>query len=162
MPKHRPQIKLNMKSPLLIHNEINIHAPAAKVWDLLTNPEQTKKYMFGCEALSDWKTGSPLIWKMMHEGKEFIPVKGIIKNIIPEKLLIYTVIDPNSGIEDIPENYLDVTYELFEKEGSTLLEVTQGDYNQVADGERRYQESYNNGEGWNPILQQIKSLAESV
>jgi uncharacterized protein YndB with AHSA1/START domain len=149
-----------MKQPLLIHNEILIKAPASKVWDILTNPEHTKKYMFGCEALSDWKPGSPLIWKMMHEGKEFIPVKGKILNIVPDKLLRYTVFDPNSTMEDIPENYLTVTYELFEENGSTLLEVTQGDYNKVADGERRYKESYNNGEGWNPILVQIKKLAE--
>jgi uncharacterized protein YndB with AHSA1/START domain len=150
-----------MKEPLLIHNEIMIHAPASKVWDVLTNPEQTKKYMFGCEALSDWNAGSPLIWKMIYEGKDFIPVKGKIVEIIPGKFLSYTVIDPNSGIEDIPQNYLTVTYELFEKDGSTLLEVTQGDYNKVADGEKRYKESFNGGEGWNPILVEIKKVAES-
>lgn len=144
-----------------IENSITIKASAAKVWDLLTNPEQTKKYMFGCETVSDWKPGSPLLWKMMHEGKEFIPVKGNIVSIEPGRQLAYTVIDPHSGIEDIPENYLTVTYELQEKNSETLLRVTQGDYNTVADGEKRYQESYNNGEGWNPILVEIKKLAES-
>ncbi len=32
----------------------------------------------------------------------------------------------------------------------------------VGDGERRYKESNNNGEGWNPILVKIKDQIESV
>ena len=149
--------------PLTIVNTITINASAAKVWDALTNPEQTKKYMFGCETISDWKKGSTLIWKMLYEGKDFIPVKGHIVEIEPNKLLTYTVIDPNNpNIPDIPENYLSVTYLLEEKNNQTLLTVTQGDYNTVADGEKRYKESYNNGEGWNPILVQIKAILETA
>lgn len=148
--------------PLTIVNTITINVSADKVWDALTNPEQTKKYMFGCETISDWKKGSTLIWKMLYEGKDFIPVKGHIVEIEPNKLLVYTVIDPhNPNIPDIPENYLKVTYLLEEKNNQTLLTVTQGDYNTVADGEKRYKESYNNGEGWNPILVQIKSILEN-
>jgi uncharacterized protein YndB with AHSA1/START domain len=145
---------------LEIHNTVKINAPAYKVWDVLTNPEQTKKYMFGCETVSDWKPGSTLLWRMDYEGKDFVAVKGEIVAIEPGQLLKYTVIDPHSTIEDKPENYLTVTYELQEENGVTTLDVTQGDYSTVADGERRYAESYNNGEGWNPILVQIKSVAE--
>jgi len=47
-----------MKQPLLIKNTIVINAPASKVWDALVNPEQTKKYMFGCETICDWQPGS--------------------------------------------------------------------------------------------------------
>ena len=147
--------------PLFVKNTIAINAPASTVWDALTNPEQTRKYMFGCETVSDWKQGSSLEWKGNHEGKEMVFVKGIIADIIPEKLLAYTVIDPNSTIEDIPENYLTVTYDLKEQDEETILTVTQGDYSTVADSERRYNEAYNNGEGWNPISIQIKSLAEA-
>jgi len=147
--------------PLFVKNTIAINAPASIVWAALTNPEQTRKYMFGCETVSDWKQGSSLEWKGNHEGKEMVFVKGIIADIIPEKLLAYTVIDPNSTIEDIPENYLTVTYDLKEQDEETILTVTQGDYSTVADSERRYNEAYNNGEGWNPILIQIKSLAEA-
>jgi uncharacterized protein YndB with AHSA1/START domain len=146
-----------------IENTIKINAPAEKVWDALTNPEQTKKYMFGCEAISDWKPGSPLFWKMIYEGKDFIPVKGHVIECEPNKKLSYTVIDPtNKDIPDVPENYLTVTYELKEDaEGNTSLFVTQGDYLKVAQGEKRYNESYNNGEGWNPILVQIKKILEN-
>lgn len=145
---------------LFIRNNITINAPASKVWDALVNPEQTKRYMFGSEAISDWKVGSPLLWKGLYEGKEMIFVKGNIVDIKPERFLAYTVIDPNSTIEDIPENYLTVTYELIPQNGGTLFTVTQGDYSNVAEGERRFKDSSNNGEGWNPILVQIKKLVE--
>jgi uncharacterized protein YndB with AHSA1/START domain len=150
-----------MSTPLLITNTINITAQAAKVWDMLTNPEKTKLYMFGCETVSEWEIGSALLWQAVYEGKEMVFVKGNIVELIPNKLLSYTVFDPNSTMPDIPENYLTVTYALTEMDGSTQLTVTQGDYNKVAEGERRYQESYNGGEGWNPILVSIKQLLEA-
>ena len=149
-----------MSKELIIKNTIVINAPATKVWNALTNPEETKKYMFGCETVSDWKPGSTLLWKGSYEGKEMIFVKGHVVQINPPLILSYTVIDPNSTIADIPENYLTVTYNLTEENGKTTLTVTQGDYNKVGDGEKRYKDSYNNGEGWNQILVQIKKLVE--
>jgi uncharacterized protein YndB with AHSA1/START domain len=150
-----------MAQPLFVKNTVVINAPAATVWDALVNPEKTKQYMFGCETISDWRVGSTLLWKGQHEGKEMIFVKGHIVDIKPEQLLIYTTIDPNSAIDDASENYLTVTYALSTEKGQTTLTVTQGDYNIVAEGERRYKEAFNNGEGWNPILIEIKKLVES-
>jgi uncharacterized protein YndB with AHSA1/START domain len=160
-PHLSPNNKNDMQKPLIIRNEITIDAPASRVWDALVKPEQTKQYMFGCEALSDWNVGSELIWKGEYEGKEMIFVKGEVLEIEPEKLLRYTTIDPHSDINDVSENYLQVTYDLIPQGEKTLLKVSQGDYAAVADGERRYQDSYNNGEGWNPILVEIKKLVEA-
>lgn len=148
-----------MSNGLFVTNSITLNAPAAKVWDVLTNPAQTKKYMFGCETVSDWKKGSPLLWKLIHEGKELIAVKGTITEIQPGKRLVYTTIDPNSGIADIPENYLTVIYDLSTENGQTLLTVSQGDYSKVGDGEKRYNETVAGG-GWTPILVEIKKLVE--
>lgn len=150
-----------MQEPKFINNTITILASTKKVWNVLTHPEETKKYMFGCETVSDWNPGSELLWRGEYEGKPMVFVKGHIVEINPEKLLIYTVIDPNSNIDDLAENYLTVTYRLTEIEGNTILEVTQGDYSKVAEGERRYQEAFNSGEGWNPILIAIKGVAET-
>lgn len=146
---------------LNVTNEIFIAAPPAAVWDALTNPVQTKKYMFGCETVSDWQKGSPLTWEMMHEGKKFVAVKGTIQEIEPDSKLIYSTFDPHSAMADVPGNYLDVTYELEARDNGTQLRVTQGDFSKVADGERRYAEVHNNGDGWNPILVQIKNLLEN-
>jgi uncharacterized protein YndB with AHSA1/START domain len=151
-----------MSQPPLIKNTITILAPASKVWDALINPEQTKKYMFGCKTVSDWNVESLLEWKAEIDGKDMVFVTGHIERIEPEKILVYTVFDPNSTMENIPENYLTVTYQLIENEGQTKLNVTQGDYGKVAEGERRYNDAYNNGEGWNPILVEIKKIVESL
>lgn len=149
-----------MSQSLFVRNTITINASAAAVWDALVNPEQTRKYMFGCATVSDWKPGSSLEWKGEHEGKEMVFVKGTILEINPGKFLAYTTIDPHSNIDDVSENYLTVTYDLQAEDGHTVLTVTQGDYSKVAEGERRYKEAWNNGEGWNPILVQIKQLVE--
>jgi uncharacterized protein YndB with AHSA1/START domain len=150
-----------MSQPLIVTSTITIKAPATKVWDALTNPEQTKKYMFGCEALSDWKVGSPLIWKGNFNGVELVAVKGTILKIQPGKFLAYTTIDPNNpSMPDLPENYLTVTCELSEENGTTVLTATQGDYSTVADGENRYQHTVGGG-GWTPILEEIKKLVEA-
>lgn len=150
-----------MAEQLFIRNSITIDAPASKVWDALVNPEKTKQYMFGCETVSDWEVGSELLWQAEYEGKNMVYVKGEILDIQPEKLLVYTTIDPNSDIDDTSENYLRVTYELVSEGNQTILNVSQGDYATVADGEKRYQDSYNNGEGWNPILVEIEKLVEN-
>jgi uncharacterized protein YndB with AHSA1/START domain len=150
-----------MSQPLIVKNSITIHAPAAKVWNALTNPAETKKYMFGCEALSDWKEGSPLIWKGNFNGVELVAVKGTILKIRPGSYLEYTVIDPNNPkIPDLPENYLTVTCELVEQDGITTLTTTQGDYSTVAEGADRYKHTVDGG-GWDPILQAIKAQVEA-
>jgi len=148
---------------LVVKNSVKINASPLQVWDALTNPEQTKKYMFGCETVSDWKVGGPLLWRGSYEGKEMVFVKGNIVDIQPGKFLAYTTIDPNSAtVEDVPQNYVTVTYALTSENGNTVLTVTQGDFATVAEGEKRYQETFNNGEGWNPILIEIKKLVEST
>jgi uncharacterized protein YndB with AHSA1/START domain len=149
-----------MSNPLIVKNSITINAPAVKVWDALVNPEQTKEYMFGCETVSDWKPGSELLWRGNYEGQEMVFVKGNIVEIIPGKFLSYTTIDPNSGIADVPENYLTVTYDLKEENNETVLTAAQGDYSTVGDGEKRFRETLAGG-GWQPILDEIKKLVES-
>jgi uncharacterized protein YndB with AHSA1/START domain len=139
--------------------QITIKASTDKVWKALTDPAETKKYMFGCEALSDWKEGSPLIWKGDFNGVELIAVKGTILKIQPGKFLAYTAIDPNSTVPDLPENYLTVTCDLSEQDGQTVLAVTQGDYSTVADGDKRYQHTVDGG-GWSSVLDAIKKLIE--
>ena len=150
-----------MAEQLIVKNSIAINAPAAKVWDALINPEKTKEYMFGCETVSEWKVGSELLWRGQYEGQEMVFVKGEIVEIEPEKMLVYTTIDPNSDIEDTPENYVSVTYELVRQDDQTVLNVSQGDFSTVANGESRYKDAYNNGDGWNPILVEIKKLVEN-
>ena len=148
-----------MEKEMKVDNTVQIAAPIDKVWAALTEPEWTKKYMFNCAVDSDWKVGSPVLWKMEHEGKVIIPVKGHVEEIVPGRLLKYSVIDPNMGIPDVPENYLHVTYALSETKDGTVLTVTQDGYEHAARGKERYEEAVKAG-GWSSILAVIKELLE--
>jgi uncharacterized protein YndB with AHSA1/START domain len=141
---------------LEIRKSIEVDAPAATLWKILTDNQFIQQYMFGCYADTDWKVGSPLLWKGAADGKLY--VKGKIVAIDAPHRLAYTIIDPNSAMADIPSNYLTMTYTLKERgTKNSVLEVTQGDFAAVEDGEKRYQDSLGGGD---MILPAIKKLAE--
>jgi uncharacterized protein YndB with AHSA1/START domain len=148
-----------MPDSLIIQNSVTIDATPAIVWNALVNPEQTRQYMFGCEAVSDWTVGSPLLWRGLHEGREMVFVEGTITALDPETFLAYTAIDPHAASPDSPANCLLITYALSAENGKTNLTVTQGDYATVTDGPRRYREAMDAG-GWGSILLDIKALIE--
>jgi uncharacterized protein YndB with AHSA1/START domain len=143
---------------LEIRKSIEVDAPAATLWKILTDNQFIQQYMFGCYADTDWKVGSPLLWKGAADGKLY--VKGKIVAIDAPHRLAYTIIDPNSSMADIPSNYLTMTYTLKERgTNKSALEVTQGDFAAVEDGEKRYQDSLGGGD---MILPAIKKLAEGL
>jgi uncharacterized protein YndB with AHSA1/START domain len=45
-----------------------IDKPVANVWHALVTPETIKRYMFGATVVSDWKEGSPIVWKGEWQG----------------------------------------------------------------------------------------------
>ena len=140
-----------------IEAEQVINASPTQVWDLLTNPERTPAYMFGCTVLCDWQVGSPMIWRGQADGVDYI--KGSLVGLEPEKKLAFTVFDPLASYPDVPENYLTVTYTLSLVDGGTHLHVRQGDYALVAEGAKRYEDTQAQG-GWSAVLKKIKELAE--
>lgn len=144
-------------SPLVIKKSIQINAPVSSVWKVLTKPEFTKLYMFGCEAVSNWEEGSTIEWKGFEDQKETVFVKGKILKVQPEKLLIYSTFDPQGGLPDIPENYLSVTYQLSHNNGHTKLTVIHGDFSLVTEGPDRFGDAES---GWENTLPEIKQVAE--
>ncbi len=141
---------------LVIRQTIEVDAPVSTLWKILTDNEFIQQYMFGCRAETDWKPGSPLLWKGAADGKLY--VKGQVVSIKPPHRLVYTVIDPNSPIADIPSNYLTMTYDLKERKGGSTLEITQGDFAKVENGQNRYKDSLGGGDS---ILVAIKKLSEA-
>jgi uncharacterized protein YndB with AHSA1/START domain len=104
--------------------EMEIDASPAEVWAALTDPEQIKEYMFGSQVVTDWKQGSPIVWKGEYEGKKYED-KGEIVEIEPERSLKVTHFSPLSGKEDRPENYHTLLYELEERGGKTRVSISQ-------------------------------------
>jgi len=114
-----------MDTAFTASKSIVINALPEKVWTALTDPEVVKQYMFGAEVVSDWQKGGPLVYKGVWEGKPYED-KGTILDIEPGKLLSATYFSALSGLEDKPENYNVVSYQLSpEPNNATKLTVTQ-------------------------------------
>ena len=141
-----------MPQNLTATKSIPIAAPAARVWQALTDPDQVKQVMWGSEVVSDWKQGSPLIYRGIWEGKPFED-KGTILEIEPPRLLRTNYFSPLSGKPDVPENYAEVTYALAPDGTGTKLTVTQGNIPDEA-GKTRSEGN------WGMVLDTIKKLIE--
>jgi uncharacterized protein YndB with AHSA1/START domain len=141
-----------MKTGITGRVSIIIDASPSKVWESLTTPELIKQYFFGTNAESDWKVGSPITFKGSWQGKEYID-KGVILDSIPNKLFRYTYWGSMSGIEDKPENYVNITYNISETPNGTMLEITQDN---IPD-EKMKEHSEGN---WRKVLEELKNLLE--
>lgn len=132
---------------------IYIHASNKKVWDALVDPEQIKKYMFDTEVISEWKEGSPIVWKGVWQGKSYED-KGTILKIEPEHLLRYNHFSPLMGKPDMTENYHNVTIEISGNKTETTVSLTQD--NNETEQAREHSEK-----NWKMMLEQLKKLLES-
>ncbi|WP_134703010.1 SRPBCC domain-containing protein [Ammoniphilus sp. YIM 78166] len=136
---------------LLVEKSIEINAPAAKVWQVLTNPALSKQWIEqfwpGFGALeSDWKVGSAMYWKTA-EGT--IDIEGKILGIEPVKMIRYSFTMP----QDI------VILTLDERNRNTVLSVVHGDFAEKPDGEECYLGAL---AGWDMNLPKIKELTERL
>jgi uncharacterized protein YndB with AHSA1/START domain len=141
-----------MKSNITGKVSIDIEASAQKVWEALTTPALIRQYFFGTTAVSDWKEGSPLIFKGEWQGKTYED-HGIILKVIPHKLFKYNYWSSMSGTEDKPENYADITYELSEKNDVTTLTVLQDN---IPDENMKEHSQQN----WKKVMTGLKELVE--
>jgi uncharacterized protein YndB with AHSA1/START domain len=133
--------------------EIEIEESPAKVWAALTDPEQIKQYMFGSEVVTEWKPGSPIVWKGEYEGKTYED-KGEIVEIEPERRLKVTHFSPSSGQEDRPENYHTVLYELEERDGTTRVSLSQ-------DNNPSKEAAEHSRANWEKMLAGLKEVVEA-
>jgi len=146
-----------MSESLIYRRSILINKEIIQVWDALVNPEMTRKYMFGCDVISDWKVGSPIVWKGSTDGVEY--VKGTLTDIEPGKTLSFSVFDPESGDENIPSNYLTTTYMLDPAGDKTTITVTRGDYAKVNNGKKRFNDT---SKSWGFVLDTLKEILENA
>ncbi len=116
-----------MTPDLIISKSIDIYSKPSQVWDVLINPEKIKQYFTGAETLTDWQTGSEIVFIHKYEGQEF-KNKGVILNCDTNQLLRYTYWTVFSICEDKPENYTTITYNLTENNDTTKLTLTQTNF----------------------------------
>ena len=141
-----------MKENYILKQSIEINTKSSNVWVALTTPEWIKKYLFGTDAISDWKVGSPIIFQGEWEGKKYSD-KGTILKFEKNKIFQYDYWSNFSGFEDKPENYTRITFELSETNNKTSLSLIQDHF--VT--QLQYEHSSKN---WEMILTSIKKMLE--
>lgn len=133
---------------------VTINASPDRVWEALTKPELVKQYMMGSDVTSDWKVGSPLVYTGIYKDKPFKET-GVIRKIERNKLLQATHFSTTSGMEDKPENYHLVTWELNEQNGSTVVTVSQ-------DGISTEKGIEGSKANWDAVLKGLKQTVETA
>ena len=134
-------------------SKLTINAPQEKVWDALTNPEKVKAWQYGSELTTDWKVGSEIRFKSEWEGQTF-EQWGTVMEVEPNKKLRYNLYAPRPDLEDRPENYFEMAYQLTEKDNGTELLIVQEDNRPGAKQEPEQGEE-------NPVLKMLKDLVEN-
>jgi uncharacterized protein YndB with AHSA1/START domain len=142
-----------METALIVKVDKFVNAPVSEVWRALTDPKLIKEYFFGTEAVSDWKKGSSLVFRGEWEGKSYED-KGTILEVIPNQLLKYNYWSNLSGLEDKPENYANITYQLTPEGNGTRLVIIQDN---VENEEKREHSEKN----WLYIMDSMEKLISS-
>jgi len=130
-----------------------IEAPRAQVWHALIDPRAIKQYMFGADVVSEWRVGSPIVWKGEWQGKPYQD-KGEILRFEPEQRLEYSHWSPMSGQPDEPANYHTVTIELTGEGDRTRVVLAQD--NNSSEDARAHSE-----QNWRAMLGSLKKHIEA-
>lgn len=142
-----------MKSDISCRVSVVVNAPATEVWDALTKPELIKKYFFGTNTKTSWRVDSPIEFSGTWQGREYKD-KGMVKKYEPHTTIQYTHWSPLSGLEDKPENYMSVTYEVLER-GANTTTVTIIQENIPNEKDKEHSE-----QNWRKVLDDLKQLLE--
>jgi uncharacterized protein YndB with AHSA1/START domain len=128
-----------------------IKAPIEKVWEALINPKLVKQYFFGSNQETDWNVGSKILWTGEYEGTTYVD-KGIVLEFLPNKKLSYSYLSSWSGLDDKPENYLLVIYEVKPVEVGTELTIIQSNYDE--------DKAKHSAENWATVIDGLKKIVE--
>lgn len=136
----------------IVHKHIRINATPERVWQALTDPEQTRKYFFHAGVYSSFTAGSPIAFR----GRMFwiIPfeMKGVVLRAVPGRFLQYTLQNGHGASGNISTVTDTLTYE----NGQTLLSIAD-DVGDAPGAERRLARSE---KGWDKILAGLKKEVE--
>jgi len=136
-----------------------VKAPPSAVWKALTTPSTLKQFFFGSDISTDWQVGSPIRFKGNWKGKPYED-KGNIQTFDRDKRLAFTHWTPLSGMEDRPENYHLVSFDLRPANGGTEVVLTQTNQNDAEPLTPENRQEY--AKNWTMVLEGLKKAAEGA
>lgn len=129
-----------MTKGLKIERNFRLPTPPAEVWDSLVNPCLIQKYKANTEIASALPSVS-----CMEQCPGFS--SGDILEYEESRKVKFSTFDPEAGLNDQPQNYLHITYELGPADDGTELRVLIENFMPEGD---RYEYS---AAGWNQMVQ---------
>jgi uncharacterized protein YndB with AHSA1/START domain len=133
--------------------QTEIGASVERVWAAMTEPHQINQWMFGSQVETDWKPGSPIVWKGEFQGTAYED-KGEILEVEPGSRLTVTHFSPLTGQDDVPENYHTVTYDLDGHDDHTHVTLTQ-------DNAGSQEEAEHSSVTWQQMLDALRKHVEA-
>ncbi|HWD68262.1 MAG TPA: SRPBCC family protein [Caulobacteraceae bacterium] len=128
-----------------------IRAAPQKVWDALTQPEQTRLYWHGVTQVSDWIPGAD--WKMTFADGRIADAGRVVEVDPPRRLVLEW---RNEFMPELKaEGFSRCTIEISEEHGVTRLAVT---HEIDVEGSKLIEAVSG---GWPRILSSLKSLLET-
>ncbi len=130
--------------------EVTINAPAAKVWEAITDKDKMKEWYFD---IADFKPEVGFQFEFTGTDKDCVEYKHIctITEVVPGKKLVHTW-----TYADVP-GLSHVTWELFEEGDTTRLQLTHTGLNTFDQSKPSFRRESFDG-GWTHIVQ--KSIKE--
>jgi len=136
-----------------------INASPKKVWQALTDSNLVQQYMFGSMIESNWEIGSSITFYIEKDGERVDVVFGKIEKLEPLNTFRHTLYPASADYPNVPENHIYVEYTLKENNGKTELNIKQGGFKTVAEGEKRYNSVKS---GWDAVLPELAKVAEVI
>ena len=143
-----------------IEKQIQINAPAYRVWNALTDHREFSEW-FRVNLESPFAVGKTSRGRITHPGYEHVVMEVVVKAIQPQTYFSFTwhpyAVDPK--IDYSKEKPTLVEFRLESNDGGTLLAVTESGFDAVP-AIRRDEAFRMNSGGWEAQLKNIKTHAE--
>jgi uncharacterized protein YndB with AHSA1/START domain len=131
---------------------IVVRASREAVWKAVTDPQLVKRYFFGTDLVTDWKVGSPVLFRGEWEGKTYED-RGTVLAFDPPRALSFNYWSAFSGEADTEERRQIIRYELADVPEGVRVTVEQSN----ADTQARADHS---AENWQKVLAGLKEVVE--
>ncbi len=131
-----------------------VQAPRSKAWDLLVDPEKLSGLFWGSTVESDFRVGSPIVWKGSWQGKPFED-RGTVKKRKDGKLIQLSHWTPSLGTPEQDESGHNILTFQLDDDGDGV-QVTFLHEN-IATPEMKEHSEKN----WVQLLQRMKEMLET-
>jgi uncharacterized protein YndB with AHSA1/START domain len=135
-------------------SSIVINAPREAIWAAVTLPDYVRQWQYNSALVTDWIVGHPIRFSAEWQGQTFEQWGTVLEFDAPRRLR-YSLFAPRPELEDRPENYFTMTYELSAVDDATRVTFIQEDPRESGDVD-------DGVDGENPVLRALRDVAEAI